>query len=151
MLQPRARSAAALAAALAQLREHGYLNDARMAESAAAFQKDVARHGRARALRDLRARGVAATVAESAVERVYGSSGSGLSSADEDALLRAYIQKKRLQRPQELRQAASLFRKLLVAGFSPDACRRSLRAWRLDGAWIEALDNFDAVETVDEV
>ncbi|MGH9487215.1 MAG: regulatory protein RecX [Terriglobales bacterium] len=131
-LARRATAPAELDAALARLRDHGYLDDARLAASFTLFQKDVARHGRLRTLRDLRARGVSTAIAEAAVRHTYAGS-------SEDALLRAHLHAKRLRPPQDLRQAASLCRKLLRAGFSSAACQRALRAWKLDPDWIDAL------------
>lgn len=132
VLGRRATEPSALAAALARLRDHGYLDDARLAASFSLYQKEVARHGRMRALRDLRARGVNAAVAENAVQQIYAGS-------SEDALLRAHLRAKRVRPPQDVRQAASLCRKLLRAGFSPAACQRALKAWKLDPEWMEQL------------
>ncbi|HUX67951.1 MAG TPA: RecX family transcriptional regulator [Terriglobales bacterium] len=132
-LGPRAASAGALEAALARLRDHGYLDDARLAQSAAAHQKEGLRHGRARALRELQGRGLANELAQAAVAAAY-------AGENEDALLRAYVKKKRLRRPEELRQAASLYRKLRLAGFSAAACQRCLRAWRVEAEWVEGLE-----------
>ncbi|MGN6592664.1 MAG: hypothetical protein ACTHJX_07190 [Terriglobales bacterium] len=135
-LRPRAATPAALSAALERLREHHYLDDARVAAGFALYARDVARHGRGRVLRDLRARGVAAAVAEAAVSR-------GFSGSSEDALLRAHLRAKRVRRPEEARQAAALYRRLLRAGFSPAACLRALRAWKLDAEWLEMLETME--------
>lgn len=132
-LLPRAVSAAALEQALERLRTHGYLDDTRLAQAAAAQQKDGLRHGRLRALRELQSRGLAPGLAETAVAAAY-------ARGSEDAQLRAYLQKKRLQRPEDMRHAASLYRRLRMAGFSGAACQRALRAWRVDTEWLEALD-----------
>ena len=132
-LGPRATTTAALDAALERLRDHGYLDDARLAHSAAAYQKEGLRHGRSRALRELQERGLAPALAVAAVEAAY-------VGENEDALLRAYAKKKRLRRPEELRQVASLYRKLRLAGFSSAACQRCLRAWRIEPAWLERLE-----------
>ncbi|MGH9394966.1 MAG: hypothetical protein ACRD1E_12405 [Terriglobales bacterium] len=129
LLRPRAQGNEAVEAVLARLREHGYLDEARMAATRAAFEREVEHHGRTRALRDLRARGVGAELAQAAVAAAYGPSGDG---ASEDTLLRAFLRKKRVQRPQGLPQAASLYRKLLQAGFSPAASQRCLRGWGMD-------------------
>lgn len=131
-LRSRAADPEDLEAAIVRLRGHGYLDDARLAAGFTLFQKDVVRHGRQRALRDLRARGVSAALAETAVRQGYAGS-------NEDALLRAHLRAKRLSPPADLRQAARLCRQLLRAGFSPAACQRALRAWKLDPEWIDTL------------
>ncbi|MGH9475510.1 MAG: regulatory protein RecX [Terriglobales bacterium] len=131
-LRARAAAAAEVETAITRLRDHGYLDDARLAAGFALYQKDVARHGRLRTLRDLRARGVSAAVAEQAVRKGYAGS-------SEDALLRAHLHAKRLRPPEDVRQAASLCRRLLRAGFSAAACQRAMRAWKLDPDWIETI------------
>ncbi len=135
----RAAAADALEAALARLRDHGYLDDARVAESYTRFQKEVRHHGRLRVLRELRARGVAAAAAEAAVRRQFPAAG-------EDALVRAFLRSKRLARPQDERAAARLYRKLLTAGFSPAACGRCLRAWKLQPEMVEMLESMQEPE-----
>ncbi|MGH9412595.1 MAG: regulatory protein RecX [Terriglobales bacterium] len=135
----RAVAPEALEDALARLREHGYLDDARLAASFSVYQKDIARHGRMRTMRELRLRGVGAEVAEKAVKQAY-------SGSSEDGLLRAHLRAKRIRPPEDVRQAAGLCRKLLRAGFSAAACQRALKAWKLDPEWIEELGNMEESE-----
>ncbi len=141
-LAGRAAAAGALEAALARLRDHGYLDDAGVAESYTRFQKEVRHHGRMRVLRELRARGVAAATAEAAVRRQFPAAGA----AGEDALVRAFLRSKRLAAPPDERAAARLYRKLLTAGFSPAACGRCLRAWRLNPEFVEMLETMQEAE-----
>ena len=140
LLRTRARAGAEgagdIQSVIARLRDHGYLDDQRLAQAVANYQKEVVRHGRGRVLRDLKARGVAPELATAAVERNY----PNWEGTNEDALLRALVRKKRWKRPEDLRQAASLYRKLLLAGFSSAACQRCLRAWRVDAEWLEKLE-----------
>lgn len=133
LLERRAAVRADVAAVLERLGEHGYLDDARLAAQLVSFEKEVSCHGRARALRDLRARGVSDTLATAAVARDY-------APDDEPTLLRAYIRKKRIQPPADLKQTARLYRKLMLAGFSTSACQRALRAWKLDPEWLEMVE-----------
>ena|SRR6185312_7298085 len=139
LLGARALVAADIDATLARLRDHGYVDDARLAGNLANHQREVERHGRTRALRELRARGIAPALADAAVRRDFAGS-------DEDALLRAFARKKRLRRPEDMRQAASLYRKLLLAGFSSAACQRCLRAWKLNPDWLDALESVELPE-----
>ncbi|HWG37377.1 MAG TPA: RecX family transcriptional regulator [Terriglobales bacterium] len=126
LLRPRAASSDGVEAALARLRDHGYLDDARMAAGRAWHQHEVEHHGRVRAMRDLRARGVSEGVAKSALDAVYGARPE---AAREDRLLRAYVNKKKVKAPTDLKGAASLYRKLVMAGFSGEASRRFLKKW----------------------
>src|SRR6185437_8411826 len=109
-----------------RLRDHGYLDDARMAAARASYQHEIEHHGRERALRDLRMRGVGESVAKKAVEGAYGAPGD---AGREDRLLRAYLKKKRVKAPTDLKSAASVYRKLVMAGFSGEASRRFLKKW----------------------
>ena len=126
LLRPRAASGEAVEAAIARLRDHGYLDDARMAAARASYQHEIEHHGRERALRDLRMRGVGESVAKKAVEGAYGAPGD---AGREDRLLRAYLKKKRVKAPTDLKSAASVYRKLVMAGFSGEASRRFLKKW----------------------
>ncbi|MGH9533291.1 MAG: RecX family transcriptional regulator [Terriglobales bacterium] len=140
LLAPRAQSSAALRAALARLREHGYLDDRRFAEAFARYRREAEAWGPARCRRELGRRGVADALGAAAVAAAYGDS-------DEAALLAAYLRRKRLGRPETPAQTASLFRRLWHAGYSSAAIHTALRAWRLDPAW---LDELDALEPADE-
>lgn len=98
-----------------QLREYGYLNDARFAESFAAARLENQKFGQTRVRRDLRQRRVAATMAEQTVAKVY-------RDVDETALIEEWIRRKYRHAPreglfQEDRELASAYRRLLHAGF----------------------------------
>jgi regulatory protein len=100
---------------LAQLREHGYLDDSRFAENFAAARLDNQKFGKGRVLRDLRHRRVAATVSEKTVEKVY-------RDVEETRLIEEWIRRKYRNAPreglfQEDKDLASAYRRLLHAGF----------------------------------
>ncbi|MHB8733981.1 MAG: regulatory protein RecX [Terriglobales bacterium] len=139
LLLPRAVGDADLEDALARLRDHGYLDDRRFAESYARFQLDTEKHGRQRVTRDLRARGVSDAVVAPAVRTAY-------AGHDDERLIRAFIAKKRLKRPENIRLAASLYRRLILAGFSPSAVQQSLRRWKVDPEWVELLADAEMEE-----
>ena len=86
-LNRRSASQAATDAVVAKLREYGYLDDSRFAESFATSRLEGRGHGPQRVLRDLRARSVSATNAEAAVDRVF-------AGADEAALAAQYLTRK---------------------------------------------------------
>ena len=140
LLAPRAASPEALQAAMARLRDHGYLDDRRFAEAFARYRRDAEAWGPARCRRELARRGVADAVIAAAVTAAYGES-------EEASLLAAYIRRKRLRRPETPAQAASLFRRLWQAGYTTSVIHAALRAWRLDPEW---LDGLDAPEPADE-
>src|SRR5918993_2178138 len=72
---------------LAKLREYGYLNDSRFAESFATLRKDNEGFGRMRVLRDLRQRRVSPALADSAVQQVF-------AETDETEQVEAYLARK---------------------------------------------------------
>src|SRR5450432_4590822 len=101
---------------LARLREYGYLNDHRFAESYAGARLENQGLGKSRVLRDLRRRKISGEVAERTVERVYG-------EVDEMELLLDFIRRKvrtKLPLPEALedpKTLASAYSKLIRAGF----------------------------------
>lgn len=133
LLRPRAASAAALRAAMARLREHGYVDDGRFAEAFAGYHRDADSWGPARSQRELLRRGVGGAVAAGAIAAAYG-------EADEAALLARYLRRKRARRPETPAQAAALFRRLWQSGYSPAVIHAALRGWRLDPEWLEGLE-----------
>ncbi len=72
---------------LARLREYGFLNDKRFAETVAASRLEDQGFGRARVIQDLRGRRIAPVLAETAVGGVY-------SETDELELIERYVRKK---------------------------------------------------------
>ena len=132
-LERRALRKTDVEAVMARLREAGYLNDERFAESFAGWRMENQKLGRRRVERDLRARRVAPKLAASAVAQAY-------DGADETAMLREHIARRvrRAGAPQDRKSMAALYRHLLVAGFSPSLIFPELRRLRKEDAdWIE--------------
>ncbi|MEZ5399585.1 MAG: regulatory protein RecX [Bryobacteraceae bacterium] len=126
-LSRRAAEAADVAGVMERLKEYGYLDDGRFAESFANWRKENQGLGRQRVLRDLRMRRVAPAVAEKAVDAAY-------AQADETALVEQFLARKMrgvalgeyLAEPKNM---ASAYRKLRYAGFSPGASIAVLRRY----------------------
>jgi regulatory protein len=136
-LEGRAARVEDVNAVLHRLREIGYLDDTRLAESYAQFRRDYEGLGRLRVLRDLERRGVARTVAEKTV-------GETFRESDELDLVRAQIKKRRGSRAGELpltdrKRLTSLFRALVRAGFSSARIVEGLRELSSDTEWLDAL------------
>jgi len=117
-LTGRAERAADVEQVIARLRDYGYLNDGRFAESYAGARLENQGLGKGRVLRDLRERKVSGGVAQRAVDRVYG-------NVDENELIADFIRRRirtRAPLPEALedpKELASAYRKLVRAGFSP--------------------------------
>ncbi len=123
---------------VARLKDYGYLDDRKLAESYAGTRLEREGFGKARVLRDLRARSVAPTVAERAVAKAY-------EGVEEDALVEAYVDRKILRaRPGSLlkdpKELASAYRKLLRAGFSTYVILRVLKRRAQDPEIVDALE-----------
>lgn len=115
-LYRKAERPADVEAVLSRLKECGYLDDKRFADTFANARLQNQGLGKARVLHDLRQRRVAPALAGRAVENVY-------KDADEVQLIQAFISRKyRAQEGKSLFQAptelASAYRRLRRAGFS---------------------------------
>jgi len=122
LLEKRKAEKKDIDAVLARLRENGYLNDARLARSFVASRIENERQGSRRVRRDLAARRVHPEVIAKAI-------GSGYEDVDERELLRSYLRRKlRLTKPPQKPSAvASLYRRLLRAGFASDTIVKELQ------------------------
>ena len=120
---------------LAKLREYGYLNDTRFAESYATWRKDNEGFGKMRVLRDLQQRRVAPKVADTAVQQVF-------QGTDEIELIEAFLKRKfrnqslgeLLQDPKKLQSA---YRRLRYAGFSSGAAIKVLKRYASEADRLE--------------
>lgn len=142
LLRARARPGPAgeadIEAALARLRDHGYVNDQRFAQSYTTARKDTQRFGRRRITQELLQKGVPADVASAEVATAF-------ENVDEDAQARAFLTRKRVPPPRDQKAAARIFRMLLRAGFPPSAATRALKGLREQGG--AALpDDLGAIE-----
>jgi regulatory protein len=119
---------------IAKLKEQGYLNDARYAAAYTSYRRDNEKFGRQRVVSDLKARGVHGSVIEKAVESFY-------EEVSEEKQARAYLRRKRIEKPKDQRQAARAFRTLLRAGFSSRTIFAILKKWDVDDETLSALDS----------
>ena len=136
LLERRATDPADIPAVLDKLKEYGFLNDERFAQTYASWRLENNRLGRRRVERDLRAHLVAPKLAKRAVTEVY-------DEVDEPALLREHMAKRLRHRgaPKDRRGVASLYRHLIGAGFSPAHIIPELRRLsKGDTAWLEEVE-----------
>ena len=117
---------------VARLKEHKYLNDANYAAAYSAFRRDNEKFGRRRVTTDLKVKGVHADVIEKAVDEAY----SGINEAE---LARAFLQRKRLKKPETNREAARIFRALMRAGFGLATSIAVLKTWNVDDEVLTAF------------
>jgi len=122
---------------LSRLKEAGYLNDQRFAESFASWRRDNIGIGKTRVLRDLMARRIAPAVAKKATDAAY-------KEADEIGMIENFLARK--YRGKDLgallgeeKHLASAFRKLRGAGFGPANSIRVLKRYAAEAERLEEM------------
>jgi regulatory protein len=127
-LRTRAARVADVDAAITRLKDVGYLDDKRFAESFALNRAENDGFGKMRVLSDLRARRVAPKLAEKAVAQVF-------EDRSESAQIEAYIERRMPSlrasraegRIEDARELARGYRRLRRAGFSSGAALAALK------------------------
>ncbi len=137
-LRRRAASVEEAESVIRRLRELGYLDDRKLAESYAAARLENEGLGRIRVVQELRRRRVAPQLAERAVAQVY-------AGADENRLIEDYLRRKYRARPleevlSEPRGVASVYRRLRSAGFTHGGVMGVLRRLARDPELLTPLD-----------
>jgi regulatory protein len=127
-----------------RLKENGYLNDQRFAESFANWRRDNEGFGKTRVVRDLMARRVAPELAKKATETAY-------TGTDETALIEQFLQRKFRGKNlgallQEEKHLASAFRRLRTAGFSAGGSIKVLKRYAAEAERLEDIDEDEAAE-----
>jgi regulatory protein len=135
-IEPGERGETAIAAALARLREHGYLDDAVFAETYARLRQENEKLGVRRVRQDLQHKGVGSELIAEILEARYG-------QTSEEALAREHLERKHLLKPESEKETARIMRRLVAAGFSPGVIYKILRQWDVPDEALAALDNLD--------
>ena len=129
--------------ALGRVRDLGYLDDARTAESHAYTRKELNVLGRRRVLAELRRRGVDPETAERTVDETY-------SGVDEVELIREHLRRKLGRRLEEKihdpKAVQRLYASLARAGFSSGRIGEALRQAAADPEWVDAIADAAAVD-----
>jgi regulatory protein len=115
-----------------RLKEQKYLNDTNYAAAYSAYRRDNQKFGPRRIVTDLKAKGVHGDVIEKAVADAY-------SGVKEENQVRAFLRRKRLQKPASNKDAARIFRALLRAGFSMGVSVKILKKWDVEDEVLTAL------------
>jgi len=142
-VEPGARGEAAVAAVVARLKEHGYVNDQSFAETYARLRQENEKLGQRRVRQALGQRGVAPEIVGEVIESRYG-------QVDEGALARAHLERKRISKPRNEKETARVMRRLVAAGFSTGTIYKILRQWDVSDESLAALDNLDAEPHAEE-
>jgi regulatory protein len=118
---------------VARLKEQKYLNDTSYAENYSRFRKENEKFGRLRVIQDLKIKGVHGDIIDSVVGAAYG-------DINEEHLARAFLQRKRIVKPEWRKQAARVYRTLARAGFSSRTIFRILKKSDVDDETLSALE-----------
>src|SRR5260370_16188475 len=116
-----------------KLKDQGYLSDAKYAAAYSAFRRDNEKFGRRRVITDLKIKGVHGDILDTAVESAY-------AEVDEEKQAREYLQRKRLTKPKDKKQAARIFRQLMRAGFGAKTIFGILKKWDVDEEMLGELE-----------
>lgn len=135
-VEPGERGAAAIAAVVGRLREHGYLNDAAFAETYARLRQENEKLGARRVRQDLRQKGVRPELIAETLDTRY-------SGTNEEALARAHLERRRIGKPQNEKETARVVRRLVSAGFSTGVIYKILRQWDVPDETLTGLENLE--------
>ena len=119
------------------MKEHGYVDDRSFAETYARLRQENEKLGQRRVRQDLQLKGVRADLIADTLEARYG-------QANEEALARQYLERKRIGKPENEKETARVMRRLVAAGFSTGTIYKILRQWGVADESLAALDNLDA-------
>jgi regulatory protein len=117
-----------------RLKDQGYLNDARYAADFSSLRRDNEKFGRRRVITDLKVKGVHGEVIEQAIAATF-------DDVSDEAQARAYLRRKRLQKPNDQKQTARIFRQLIRAGFASKTIFKILKSWDVDEETLTALES----------
>lgn len=128
---------------IGRMKDLGYLNDRRFADSFANWRRENQGVGKGKVIRDLMARRVAPTVARQAVDRAY-------KEADEVELIEQFLERKYRGKNlrallEEEKHLASAYRKLIGAGFGSGNSIRVLKRYAAEADRLEEMP-FDEPE-----
>jgi regulatory protein len=133
-VEPGPAGETVIAAAIARLKEYGYLDDKSYAETFARLRHENEKLGQRSVRQKLQQKGVSARIVDDTIEARY-------AGTDEEALARQYLDRKRLRKPEDEKQTARVMRRLVSAGFSTSTIYKILRQWNVADEALTQLDN----------
>ena len=147
LMKPRAEPGEAGEAAMdrvvARLEQLRYLSDERFAADFVRLRKENQSHGRRRVQQDLAGKGIGKELVTTAV-------GAAFDEADELALIRRYVERKRLKPPVNEKETARIMGRLLRAGFSSTAIWKVLRSWNVAVDEVEIVPEDEGPENSED-
>lgn len=135
-VEPGEQGDATIATVVKRLKEYGYLDDQSFAETYARLRQENQKLGARRVRNDLRQKGVGAELVEDTVAARYG-------ETNEETLARAHLERKRIKKPENEKEAARVMRRLVTAGFSTGVIYKILRQWDVPDEALAALERVE--------
>lgn len=135
-VEPGEDGDATIAAVVARLKEHGYLDDRAFAEAYARLRLENEKLGARRVRNDLRQKGVGTELVETTIDARYG-------DTNEETLARQHLERKRMKKPENEKDAARVMRRLVTAGFSTGTIYKILRQWDVSDEALAALESVE--------
>jgi len=117
-----------------RLKDNGYLNDSQYAATYSSLRRDNQKFGKMRVITELKTRGVHPELIDKAVSSAY-------EGVKEEKQARDYLRRKRLQKPQDRKEVARVFRQLARAGFGTKTIISILKEWDVDEETMSALES----------
>jgi len=137
-LQARAARPGDVETVVGRLKQSGYLDDRRFAETFSRLRRENEGFGKLRVLRDLRRRRIGPSLAAKAVAEAY-------RDAEEAELIDRFLKRKLRYGDQppaldDPRRVASFYRMLLRAGFTSAKILEALRKLSAQSEWVDSLE-----------
>ena len=121
---------------VARLKAQRYLNDTEYATSYTRLRQENQSFGKRRVQQDLVQKGVHAEVIAKTLDAAYG-------DVNEEELARRHLERKRVRKPTNDKEAARVMRMLVRAGFSTGVIFRILKKWDVGEEALAALEFMD--------
>jgi regulatory protein len=128
-----------MAAVVERLLDQRYLDDPAFASTYTRLRQENQGFGKRRVQQELTRKGVHAELVTSAIETAY-------AEVSEEELVRRYVARKRLAKPQDDKQTARLIRRLVGAGFSFAIITKLLKTWDIDCSEVDLAGSEDGSE-----
>lgn len=131
-----------IATVVARLKEHGYINDSQYAANYARLRQENEKFGKRRVQQELYLKGVHPDLIGRTLEAAY-------EGVDEEQLVRAHLERKRVKPPATEKDAARVVRLLARAGFSTGAIFKVLKNWTVSDDALSAIEQLPPQEVDD--
>src|SRR5277367_4524494 len=135
-VEPGEGGGARMDAVIARLKEYGYVNDADYAAYYTRLRQENASLGKRRVRQGLAQKGVHAEVIAKTLDAAY-------EDVNEEELAWRHLERKRVKKPANEKEAARVMRLLLRAGFSTSVIFKILKKWDVDDEVLIALESVD--------